>query len=1229
MRFPRLFGPQALTIIASLTHLTTASFPDYTQIQSPNLDLNGLKRVALTGSFDSISSYQWVGQNEIQPSTNGSQSLFAQLPNGAFQTLAVADGAISAMCPFIRKDGTLFGVIVGGNFTSLAGTPAQGIALFNVSNNAVIPLPGLSGSVNVLWCDQATDSVYVGGDFKGAKSTNAIAWIGEAGWTNMPFQGFNAPVYTITQTASGNVVWGGAFSGLGNMSVATMSDPHDFQVVNLVTANVTGQATSSTDGFNDPKNVVCKASGQDGPGNTWLLQDQTPGHWQANFNFGFEPAKIRIWNTRQDGRGTKTWRFSNNPDQIKSILRLRYTDPVTKQEAECDQTCPLSNDPSVKFQDFYFVNGIVMNSFRIDISDWYGKGGGLDGVEIFQTAILSYAVSALNEPTCSVPTGGSTSTSTGPWVLTPSDNSVAQYLTARLEGPGINAGSAKVTFQPDVKQSGNYTVIVYTPGCKQDNNCERRGIANVTGLLSASGPPIATQIYQSNVYDKYDQIFTGFIDAVSGGFRPSVTIQPLDNQNSSIDLVALRVGFQLLDPTSIGLNGLYEYDPFNTTAQTNFKESKIDSIGVNLDVGAKVFTLQTVGQVVYGGGDFKGQSSSNFMVIDANNNSMTIPGNGLNGPVYTQTNVGNTVYIGGLFNATHSTTDIKGISNVATFDAGRMTWGSLGNGVDGSVSKVIPLTIKVDSDTPETCVTVNGLFKTVLAVDGHAAFAANGFAIWVPSKNSWLNNLGLQTKSIGGQIQATTNLTVEGVVNPLMSGTIVDQGLAIPYAASLTSLSGNATVSGCGLKIQSSSRSRIQKRDVVSNSSGISGVYAGLFDTMNGRNLSVYGGQFTAHASDGTNITNLAIIDDKGTVTGLAPGIDSNSTFTALTVSGDILYAGGSITGNIQNTPINGFVAWNLATSKYNSTLPPALGGDNVMVSAIAARPSSSDIYVAGHFQSAGGLGCPGVCVFSNGMWTRPGTGFAGNISKILWQGNDKLLVVGNLTVQNNQTSAATYDATAQTWSIPANAVNVPGPITALSPANGDGSSYWVAGQNTNNGSAFLMLYDGSNYQTAPPLGVGSTIKGLSVFTLTSAHDSNSFLDSSLSLLITGTLNLPPVGNVSGALFNGTGYTPFLLTNSNGGPGSLGVIVTEQNQNFNTRGGHLAVGFVILISLTISLALIFLLILIGLLIERRRRAAEGYRPAPQNYFEKTANMGRIPPERLFGNLNPGPTTPRV
>ncbi len=68
------------------------------------------------------------------------------------------------------------------------------------------------------------------------------------------------------------------------------------------------------------------------------------------------------------------------------------------------------------------------------------------------------------------------------------------------------------------------------------------------------------------------------------------------------------------------------------------------------------------------------------------------------------------------------------------------------------------------------------------------------------------------------------------------------------------------------------------------------------------------------------------------------------------------------------------------------------------------------------------------------------------------------------------------------------------------------------------------------------------------------------------------------------------------------------------------QGGHMAVGLVVLIALACALGSIFLLVVAGILTERYRRRAEGYSPAPTSYFDKTSNMGRIPPEHLFGNL---------
>lgn len=381
MRFFSLFTPTAarwVSVVLGL-HVLRTQGVNFTPVPPRDLDLSALGRVALTGDFDTISLYTYVEQTQNAPSTNGSQALLTRLPNGGFATLASADQSITTMCSFVRKDGTLAGVVVGGTFTSLDGIQAQGIALFDPGSNKITPLPGLEGKVSALFCDKDSDTVYVGGSFKGANSTNALIWIGMTGWANLPFAGFNGPVNSITKAPGGSVVFGGSFSGLGNTTKPTIKDQ---QVINLSTANISSGGSSSINGFGDPYGIVCKTDGQDGAGNTWLLQDETPGFWKASMDFGYEPTKLRIWNTHQDGRGTKTFRFTAFP--INGIMNLTYTDPNTGKNATCDARCPLSNDPSIKFQDFAFVNVIGMNSFQVDISDWYGRGGGLNGVELFQ-----------------------------------------------------------------------------------------------------------------------------------------------------------------------------------------------------------------------------------------------------------------------------------------------------------------------------------------------------------------------------------------------------------------------------------------------------------------------------------------------------------------------------------------------------------------------------------------------------------------------------------------------------------------------------------------------------------------------------------------------------------------------------------------------------------------------------------------------------------------------------
>lgn len=346
----------------------------FTPIPSPNLSLKDLGRVALGGNFDAISLYEFEGQNENSAGTNG--ALLSRYPNGVFATLNQTDGDITTMCPFVAN-GTFQGIVFGGNFTSVGGmsTPG-GIALLNPNTSAVTPLPGLNGSINALYCDATAGRVYIGGSFTGGGASNAIVWI--TGWTNMPFAGFNGPVTTINKASNGNIIFGGKFNGLGN---TTAPKENDAQVIPVGSANITASPSSGTDGFSDPTNIVCKTGDQDGPGNTWLLADKTPGFWDASFGFGFVPSKLRLYNTKQDGRGTKTWRYTAMP--INGIMNFSYVDPTSGNTAYCDARCPLPENNST-FQDFHFVNTVGMSSFRIDISDWWGDGGGLAGIELFE-----------------------------------------------------------------------------------------------------------------------------------------------------------------------------------------------------------------------------------------------------------------------------------------------------------------------------------------------------------------------------------------------------------------------------------------------------------------------------------------------------------------------------------------------------------------------------------------------------------------------------------------------------------------------------------------------------------------------------------------------------------------------------------------------------------------------------------------------------------------------------
>lgn len=1208
----------SLITVSSLASIPTSHAINFTSVPASSLDLSQLGEVGIAGDFTGISLYEYVGQNEGSFSTNGSEALLARLPNGVLTSVVEADASIESMCEYV-VDGASQGVVLAGNFTSLSEQESTGIALFNPNTSVVTPLTGLQGSVNALLCDSNT--IYVGGNFMGVdNSTNAVSYT-SGGFQALPFAGFNGPVSSITKSSNGHVIFGGSFTGLGNTS--TPSTP-DEQVINLSTANISATSSTTTSGFSDPSNIICKTSGDDGAGNTWLLADNTAGSWQADMSFGYRPTKLRLYNTHQDGRGTKTWRFTAKP--IDGIMNFTYIDPSSNQNLTCTSECPLTSNTSVTYQDFHFVNVIGMNAFRIDISDWYGSGGGLNGIELFQDDIFAYAVNDFNEPTCANVSTTSKSTATGPWSVSPSHDSNAEYLTASLSSP-ITNDSASVVFFPDIRESGYYTVNMYTPGCAGDNTCSTRGQVQVTGTMSStrSNGTLTTSLYQTNNFDKYDPIYYGYVDATSDSFRPSVTLFPLSGQSlSQQTVVAQKVGFNIYNTTD-GLNGLFEYTPGVTTyTSSDFQNSVFDSLGMNFTDGNAVNALATSGDVVYIGGNFTSSTSTNVVSINSQSSSVQSLGNGLNGMVNCLFVNDNELWAAGTFDRTQDGS-VTNLGNVAVYDISTQQWSALGAGVNGPISSLVALTMNISSTTPEVVISLTGNFSSLNAFGNNSAVSANGFAVWVPSQSNWLVNLDFTVEYLNGRL-TTSVLNVTGS-EALYAGSVISAQLGAVGAARLSEGSSNGLVlNSLGSEVQSDS----------SISSTISGVVTGAFLDSNGLNITVLAGHFSANASNGTTINNVAFINGSAnTVSGFTSnsGISTDSIFVAAALQGTTVFVGGNVSGTVDGTAVRGLVSYDLKNNAFG-TQPPALAGNNGSVTAIAVRPDTGDVYVGGSFDSAGSLGCPAVCVYttSSAQWNRPGNNLVGEARSMAWMTSKNLVAGGNFTVNSSTTYLVSYTAGQETWDSFSGASQLPGPVDIITQGSSDGSEVWVSGTATN-GSLFLMKYDGSTWLSVGQIFESDTeIKSLQVFSLHNGHGTNSFLDDKTSLLLTGRIGIAGFGTASAAIFNGTGLTPFALTtNSNNVAGTISRVFTQKSNFFSGEGnGGLPIYAIVLIGLAIALGLTLLIVVAGMAMERLRKKREGYVPAPTSTFDRGSGMQRIPPQELLESLSKGrPGAPHV
>jgi hypothetical protein len=781
--------------------------------------------------------------------------------------------------------------------------------------------------------------------------------------------------------------------------------------------------------------------------------------------------------------------------------------------------------------------------------------------------MYSYAIDDFNEPkNCGPSTSArSMATATGNWQVTQSHNSYSEYLTTVLQGNPIDPQSASVSFSPDIKQSGNYSVTIYTPGCQGDGTCGSRGRVNVTANMSKNGDADPTLLWQTNNFDKYDEVYNGYIDAASG-FTPTVVLRPASGQGPGpLTVVAQRVRFSLLKATSGNINGLFEYKPGEKLDESTVQDSVINQAGASLTPRGKalITTVVAADDILYVAGNFSNNDGRNniFSVRKDSDSPTALANKGLNSQVMSLYRNGSMLYVGGNFTNTGEN-NMQGLNGVAAFADDK--WLPLGAGVNGVVLYLVPFSLNITANRPEQVLAVSGFFNRVNGFEGNPATNVQDFAVWVPSRKNWLHNLNFYSLAMSGRLMAFADVPGS---DRWFGGSVSSGSLLASGTAELQSNGGSLSLGAFPIDLQAqqeraaSSRKRaiLQGQDLSTT-----GVRTGRFYNENGNNKTILAGHFATKGPEDQNITNLVIIDGANSdkITGFDEQLDANSTFTALAVQDNMLYAGGTVTGRLDNNRIAGIVAYDLGSSKFASVQPPPLQGPNVTVNSISPRPNSKDIYVAGQFQSAGSLGCAAVCIWNTerNQWNSPSNDLSGVVSSLTWVGDNKLYIAGNLTSGNNVTTILSYDSSNNQFTTIPGAINLPGPVNALTIATNAGDQLWAAGRGSD-GAAYLQRYDGSKWLPVDSKLFGSEtdIRGIQVISLTDNHGSTDLIDGSQDLLLMGQINIPSFGTVSAALFNGTNLIPFLLATKGADgsttDGSLSSIFVENPNSFFMQSG--------------------------------------------------------------------------
>jgi hypothetical protein len=298
---------------------------------------------------------------------------------------------------------------------------------------------------------------------------------------------------------------------------------------------------------------------------------------------------------------------------------------------------------------------VSAGGIAIDILTYYGNGGGLSSVEMYQSEIFVYAVDTATTQSCTSKTNQVTTT--GTWTRVNGSSSYEAYLSTTVTS---SDKTSSVTFSPNLTESGFYEVLLYAP-----TSCTDCLDVDIT-IKNGAGTTNVVTVAQDGT-ESSQSIFNGYFDISSQ--QPTVTISVAHNATVSSSKNTIMVNSMqfIQQATSDNLTSILRYDTSVTNITTVpwgpltggkrhvficIKEKISPKIFIlfyficfvtldNLPYNSKdVYTMTILNNILYVGGKFTsadsaGSNYTNIVSYDTATNKMKALGeSGPNGPVY-------------------------------------------------------------------------------------------------------------------------------------------------------------------------------------------------------------------------------------------------------------------------------------------------------------------------------------------------------------------------------------------------------------------------------------------------------------------------------------------------------------------------------------------------------------------------------------------------------------------